>query len=112
MKRIFLSLGILGILATYLLLQGMLAGACLRDMREELAKKEPDPVRLQRQWNKLRFYLEWTAIRTDLDEAEESLALFSVSGSNGREADRIRNRLDRALARIHDGYVPSFSGVF
>ena len=49
---------------------------------------------------------------TELDEVEEDLSVLAQMELDDAERAILRERLDKRLNRLYEGFVPSFSGVF
>lgn len=112
MIRVYFALAILLILAAGIFACGILVGSGLSDIRSTLKEDDMDPAGLSEKWKKLSPALEWIATRSELDLVEEDLAILAGYDPDEREYRAAKDRLDRSFQRLHDGFVPSVSGVF
>ena len=112
MKHVYYSFLILIILTLFLTLYGIYMGGELTDLRVLLHKEDPDNEAVLTKWQNLSLALELTVIRSDYETAREEMMLFISGEGNRSNARDPTERLDRALAKIQEGFIPSFTGVF
>ena len=112
MNRVYVSVAILILIIVFALFFGLGMHLRLQELITLIQAPNADVSIICECWNDVLIPLEWTVTRAELDAVEEDLARLSQMDAEDPERPFVKARLENELKRIHDGFVPSFAGVF
>ena len=112
MKYWHTALALLFVIALVMTVHCVRSASGLERMRSLLRDKDTEVSSLHQAWRDAASYLSWSVLGQELEEMEEDLATLEQTARDDPAFSTVLARIERRLARLYEGFVPSLSGIF